>query len=171
MDNWIKKYEEEEETYNKFYKSIVNKINTTTIFLNLNNEIVHIKKEKIDVDNNILKQEQILTYFIKNKRHHKIRYKLISLMSYLINLNKEDINDYIVKEDQTQFLKHYANIENIIVPETIQYFHDVNEIIFILKEKNKNTTNLNTTKKIRFKINNKTNNKINKANNKVTKSN
>ena len=163
MDNWIKNYEKEEEKYEDFYKSPVKKITLTVIFLNLNNEIIKVKKEQKNINDGILNRDSILSYFIRNKTENNKRYKLISLMTYLVDLNKDNIKDYILEEDINLFFKNYSDIQNIIIPDTIKYFHDTNEIYFILKEKT--NVQLNTTKKIKL-----SNKKPDKNKHKFTKS-
>lgn len=153
MNSWIKKYEKDELKYKLFYEKPIQVLNLKVYFLNSNNEIIRSCKEQIDISNNILTKEQILNYFIKYKVNNKISYKLIHFLTYIINLQRDDLVNYIKNENIDYFLNQYSMIDNIKFNNCIEYFHDMNEVIFILKEKNINP--LNTTRKIHFKIFNK----------------
>ena len=84
-----------------------------------------------------------------------IYYKLIHLLTYIVDLRTNDIEKYIENEDVNLFLNTHNDIYEIKLNNSIEYFHDVNELIFILKEKENNlkTNNQSTTKKIRISIN------------------
>jgi len=58
-DEWLQKLEEEEEEYDIFYKEMIDIIQVHYIYIDESKKIYHIKRENIDIDDNILNKEYL----------------------------------------------------------------------------------------------------------------
>ena len=153
MDSWITDYEEKEKKYNSFYNKDIKSIKLKIYFIE-NDEIIRVCKDKIDISNNILKKDQLIKYFFKYKTFESTSYKLVHLLSYIVDLDENDVKNYILNEDVNHFFKKYTELHDINISKSIDFFHNINEIIFVLKQKD--TINaLTQTKKIKLNIFNK----------------
>jgi len=129
------------------------------------NNIEKIKQEKffMNVPNYITREE--ILYLLKKHTilDHK-KYSIFSLLRYNITLNPEDVPKYLnrsneFKENQS-FLTNIKNIDTIFFEKTISIFQDLNDLFFVLYEKqgktldtpisknHKNISNIQNTKKI-----------------------
>ena len=84
-DTWIKEIEEEEKEYNSFYKEQNETIKVFYTYINCENKIYHIKKDNIELDNNILDKITLLYLLKKHQNHNNISHKLISILQYNID--------------------------------------------------------------------------------------
>ena len=93
MDSWITDYEEKEKKYNSFYNKDIKSIKLKIYFIE-NDEIIRVCKDKIDISNNILKKDQLIKYFFKYKTFESTSYKLVHLLSYIVDLDENDVKNY-----------------------------------------------------------------------------
>src|SRR6056300_1625093 len=78
---WINEFKSNEDKYNDFYKEPVNSVIVYLLYVNKENEVQHIHKDRCLIDNNngMLKREIIIA-FIKRYHHlFSINYKLFSI--------------------------------------------------------------------------------------------
>lgn len=149
---WLDDYLKKEEEFNIFYSENVSNVSAIFIYIK-NNDIINIKKQKINVSNNCLKKEKILEYVKKNKKDNK----LIKILKYNFNVTPEQIKKYVVKENFT-FLKNYDKIEDIYWEKTIPLFNSLNSLYFLFMKKSDKTrkiilTNKSKTRKKKFSNN------------------
>jgi hypothetical protein len=157
-DEWIKNFENNDKLYQEFYKDDLYYINLRIIYINRNNEIDKIKNQPflLTSPNKILREE-VIGIIKNNSIDNNIRYSLLSILKYNINLEPDDIKDYLIKNNNNSFLSIVKNIDTIVFEKSISIFHDLNDILFVFYEKSKEILkrNLNTmTKKIFFHHNN-----------------
>lgn len=165
-DEWIKNFEKEDKPYEEFYKEDIFFIYVHFIYINQNNEIEKIKEEKFFMSiPNYITREETLYLLKKNSVLNNTRYSILSLLKYNFHIESEEIKQYISTQDldESLFLTTVKNVDEIRFEKTIDMFHDLNELFFILYENPRKTTNgnnqtkSNTTKKlyIRAKTNKK----------------
>ena len=148
-DSWLEEIEDKEEEYDIFYKEITDIIRVTFIYINENKNIYHIKKDKIDLDDNKLNKENLIFLLKKNKTHNNITHKIISILQYNIDLQPQEINLFLKNPDNFNFLNINENIDTIKWEDTINLFKDMNTLYIIYyKPPNKPKKN---TKKIYIK--------------------
>ena len=157
-DEWIKNFENNDKLYQEFYKDDLYYINLRIIYINRNNEIDKIKNQPflLTSPNKILREE-VIGIIKNNSQDNNIRYSLLSILKYNVNLEPDDIKNYLIKKDNNNFLSVVKNIDTIVFEKSISIFHDLNDILFVFYEKSKEIVkrNLNTmTKKIFFHYNN-----------------
>jgi hypothetical protein len=114
------------------------------IFISSDNEINNIKSKKIIVKNNNINQDIILNEIIENKNNNNnnnnnMGYSLYKLALYEYNNN----------------IINYNSINDIKLNKIIKLYTNLNSLIIILKEKNKNTNNKKSRKVILLSKNKK----------------
>ena len=145
--NWINLYVKNEELYEIFYSKSTNFFNC--IFIYISKKDIHlIKKEKIDINNNIFEKKNLIHIINKNKNNHK----LVGMLQYNFNLKNDDVELFIENSTNFNFLKKYKKIQNIYWDKTIPLFQSLNTLYLLFLE---NPTD-NKTKKMRIKHMNKT---------------
>ena len=148
-DSWLEEIEKEEEEYDLFYKDITDIIRVTYIYVNETKNIYHIKKEKLNLDDNKLNKENLIFLLKKNKTHNNYMHKIISILQYNIDLKAEEVNLFLKNPDNFNFLNINENINTIKWEDTINLFKDMNTLYIIYyKPPNKPKK---TTKKIYIK--------------------
>lgn len=151
-DDWINNFEKSDRLYEDFYKDDLYFINLKFIYINRNNEIDIIKEESFLMSKpNIISREEILeilkiTSFVNDRR-----YTLLSILKYNILLDTDDVKDFIISNEERNYLTKVKNIDTIIFEKTISMFQDLNELNFIFFEKScefKKKDPNNSTKRI-----------------------
>ena len=151
-DEWIKTFENNDKLYQEFYKDDLYYINLRTIYINRNNEIDKIKNESfLLTEPNKISREEILGILKNNSIDNETKYRLLSILRYNINLEPDEIKNYLINKDNQTYLSIIKHIDTITFDKSISMFHDLNDVIFVFYEKSneiiKKDSN-NTTKKI-----------------------
>ena len=151
-DEWINKFEKTDRLYKDFYKDDVYYINLRIIYINRDNEIDKIKNESLLTHYpNKISQEQIFEILKKSALDSERRYSLLSILRYNINLEPDQIKNYLLNGDDKKYLSVIKNIDTIIFEKTINMFQDLNDLIILFYEKSKDLKKPdanNCTKKI-----------------------
>lgn len=156
-DKWITEYENTDKLYKDFYKDNIYYIQLTLIYVNKNNDIDKIKHNPFLLNNpNILTQEELIGILKQNSIVDNKLYSLLSLLRYNIHLNPTDVKHFLKKSEYYDYLSILKNINDIHFEQTIHMFHDLNDMIIIFYEKQKNVipkSSKNITKKVYFNPN------------------
>jgi hypothetical protein len=153
-DDWIVQFEQNDKLYQDFYKENIYYTNLLFFYVNGDFEIVKIKQEPflMSIPNCITKQEMqgiILNAQVDNK----VKYKLLSVIKYNINLNSEDVHLFLNNTDVFNFFTPVNAVSDVYFDKSIQMFHDLNDLIIIFHEKSNNNNN-KTRRNNRSTINN-----------------
>jgi hypothetical protein len=148
--DWIDNYLTLEKEYISFYKEPISYINCKFIYLNDNFEIEKIKKNihYLQEKNKILTQELISIIKQNNSLNH-FTYKIFDIVIFNIDIEPINIKTLFNKQKNNgnKYLINVTNkTEDVVLYETIQYFEDINEIIFVFMPKK---ISFNKTKKIK----------------------
>lgn len=145
---WLEEQEQIEKTYDLYYKTRVDFIWISLLYVN-DKDIVYIKKEKVFLSKGTLSKNTIVKYIHKNKQLNAKLYKLSALAMFNMTITPEQILsfDYI-----GNYFKDIEHIEDIVYLDTITFLTDVNELFILLTP----THSTSTTKKIRITRSNKT---------------
>lgn len=151
-DEWINNFEKTDKLYQDFYKDDLYYVNLRIIYINRNNEIDKIKHESFLLKKpNIILREEMLGILKKNSIDNETKYTLLSILRYNIILEPEEVKNYLMNNDNQDYLSVIKNIDTISFEKSINMFHDLNDVILIFYEKSnelvKNDPN-NTTKKV-----------------------
>ena len=161
---WLEDFDKLNTDYNNYYKEDLTFIIIKSLYVNKNNEIEKIKQEKLLLSNKgkIIKEE--LLNIIKNNTFiNKIKYSLLYILKFNIDIEPNEIKNLFKKSAKKQmhnYLVSVKNIDTITFNKSITMFHDINELIIIFYEKqytnhNKNEMLNNKTKKIFINSQNK----------------
>lgn len=163
IDNsWITKFKEEESEYNNFYKEQPTSVKLYFMYVNKENIIDFIKTENILLNNNADLEKNHLIFLIKkNQINHNIKYKLLSLLKFNIDIEPIEVLSMNTThyQDPTKYLSNERFLQDIHFNDTVCIFQDINSLFFIFKEqsqenfKSKESSSQSTTKKIFFNTN------------------
>ena len=151
-DDWINNFYNTDKLYKDFYKDDLYYVNLKIIYINRENEIDKIKFEPFLMSQkNIITREEILEILKKNLVDNERRYSLLSMLRYNINLEPDEIENYLKNGDDLKYLSVIKNIDTITFEKSISMFHDLNDLILILYKKSNEIKAIdpnNSTKKI-----------------------
>ena len=155
LDNeWIKEFKKKEECYNDFYKEKVEHIKLFFLYIGSTNVLETIKKDSIVLDSDgILKKDTIISLIKTNQIYNSIKYRLLSLVRFNIDIEPEEINKFVYdKDDQDvkRFITSEKYLNDIKYSNTISIFQDLNCLYFM--STSRSTTSMSTTSMSRSKI-------------------
>ena len=135
-DTWINNIEKEENLYNRFYKESNDAINIFFVYINNSNEIYHIKKDNINLDNNVLDKLTLIYLLKKYRIYNNTKHKIISIIQYNIDLEPKELPSYLKKQEDYNFLYIKSKIVEIKWDDTINLFKDLNSLYILFYESN-----------------------------------
>jgi hypothetical protein len=151
-DEWINNFEITDKLYEDFYKDDLYYVNLRVIYVNKDNEIDKLKCESfLLTKKNYITREEILGILKKNSIDNERMYSLLSILKYNMTLEPDDVKNYLINDDNQNYLSVIKNIDTIQYDKSISMFHDLNDLILIFYEKSKETLKKeqkNNTKKI-----------------------
>ena len=158
--SWIKEFEKLDNEYKMYYTEDISFIRIHTIYINTNNEIDKIREEKLLLKTHgTLDKEELLTIIKHNSFSNEIKYSLLSILKFNINIEPIFLNTFLRNKNPAigaPFLQSIKHIDTIKFEKSISMFHDINELIIIFHQK--------VYKPINFGSSNKdTNNKTKKV--------
>ncbi len=142
---WLNEYINKEKEFNIFYNDKVSFFNAIFIYIK-KNEIIQIKKEKINLDDVCFEKDKLNNLINKYKKNNK----LAKILKYNFNVKENEIKNYVKNEKNTKIMKFYDKIEDIYWEKTIPLFSSLNSLYFIF------VNNKSKTKKIKIFNKNKT---------------
>lgn len=150
-DDWIKEFETTDKLYSDFYKDDLYYTNLYFVYINKNNEIEKIKCESfIMSEKNCITREEIIQILNNNSVLEKTKYSILSILRYNITLDEYDVKNFLSSNENEiigyneKFLNPIKNIDAIYFGKTINMFQDLNDVMFIFKEKTNENKKLNT---------------------------
>lgn len=150
--DWIEEYENEDSSYELFYPEALSKIKVNILYVNTRNELEKMREELIylSVPNRITKEE-LLRVIKRYDISDTIKYKLVSILVYNVDIQHNELKNYLYGPDKYNFITSLRNIEDYELKPTLKYLEKVNNlyIIFSEKEKEKEKEEDTTIKKIR----------------------
>tara|TARA_Y100000590_G_scaffold406421_1_gene495712 strand:+ start:361 stop:846 length:486 start_codon:yes stop_codon:yes gene_type:complete len=145
---WLEEFKKKENPYNQFYKTNLSFINVILIHVNQQQEIVHLKTQKIYITKNIFNKNDFFTILKNNLTFNNKRYFFDSCIQYNFTLNPGDVQHYLKNYDLYDFINTIHSIDDIYFEKTIEIFHNMNTLYFLFVEEN---TKKNTTRKVYIK--------------------
>jgi hypothetical protein len=157
--SWIESYENIEKGYEMFYKENINTINITLIYVNRKLEIDKIAQHNLNLKKyNFISKEEILNIIKSNSDIGNIKYKLLSLLTYNIDINHDGLKSFLESDvvgTNDTFLHSLSSMQDVILSPAIQLFHDINSLILvyyetqpIMDDQRKGSSSKTTTKKV-----------------------
>jgi len=151
-DSWIKEFKEREDIYNDFYKEETSNIKLYFLYVNTSNTLESVKSDTLILEEKgIVTKDQLVSIIKRNQRSNSIRYRLLSLIKFNIDVEPNDMLTFIQEDDKSgdSFTTSEKYLNDIKFNDTICMLQDLNSLFFVFYEdKRKNTHS--TTKKIIF---------------------
>ncbi|MFY7731208.1 MAG: hypothetical protein ACOVRN_16945 [Flavobacterium sp.] len=137
-DNWIRAFEETDKIYEDFYKDDLYYVNIRVIYVNRDNEIAKVKHETLLLTKpNVVSREDVVGILKKNTIDNARKYDILSILRYNINLEPDEVQGYLAEDDKLTFLSVIKHIDEITFDKSISMFHDLNDLVFVFYESNK----------------------------------
>ena len=128
--------------YAQFYSEIVESIKVYNIYISKKNKIEAINKHILLLDNGVLSKKNLVELINTNKTKDSIKYKLVSLLKYNIDIKPESIYDFLENKLNNIFLLKINTLKDIVYNKTITFFQDINSLYIIFYEKDNDNDNI-----------------------------
>ena len=139
--SWLESMDTSPEAPTKYFKTDMEDITIFFIYVNKSSAIFKIEKEKYVLEKvekkRVLKKEVLIKAIQKRRNPEpKIRYKLKELLIHSVNINPNEIPDYVknTNDSPEKNIEPIEIIEDIIFCECLPIFHKVNNCFVILEE-------------------------------------
>ena len=144
--NWLIDITKLKTDHKIFNKKTSNVLKSIIMYVNSNNDIINIVKNKRKlINNNIVTKDELIDLLIENKKNNNINYNSYKIMKFNIDLNVDQLESFIKDDTETHneyFTDCYNNISDIIFEESM--FTNFNYLFIILKEKVQTNPNSKT---------------------------
>jgi hypothetical protein len=142
--SWVKHFKKEEQNYSEYYKEEVMNITLFFLYVGKNKEVETISNEQFLLEKNSIIAKDQLIQIIKQKQNIQllnkktIKYNLLSLYKFNIDLETEEINTFISQKSDLEtahrFFQTEKYLNDIKYNNTIHLFQDLNSLFFIFQE-------------------------------------
>tara|TARA_B100001057_G_scaffold181878_1_gene182634 strand:- start:117 stop:659 length:543 start_codon:yes stop_codon:yes gene_type:complete len=132
--SWMEMLEKEEEDYKSFYKENVDIVKVFYTYVDSNNNIYYVKKDNLFIENNKINRDELIYILKKNKLNNNKNHKLISVLQYNIDLEPEDVLNYLKFKEKYNFLTIVSKINDILWNDTISIFKNLNSLHIVYYE-------------------------------------
>jgi len=132
--SWMEMLEKEEEDYKSFYKENVDIVKVFYTYVDSNNNIYYVKKDNLFIENNKINRDELIYILKKNKLNNSKNHKLISVLQYNIDLEPEDVLNYLKFKEKYNFLTIVSKINDILWNDTISIFKNLNSLHIVYYE-------------------------------------
>ena len=152
--SWIENFDAIDAEYKNYYCEDILFISFLFIYVDVNNEIVKLKKDKLILcEPGKIKKEELIRII----KHNQIScYNLTSIFNFIIDITPQNLKTFL-KSNKTIDIKPVSNIGDIKLDKSISMFQDLNNIIVLFSQKNKLQTNKKSKKAFQnIHIHNKT---------------
>jgi hypothetical protein len=152
--NWINEYDQLQSINSNPLREHMNSIGAYFIYINPNDYIENVVFEKIvlelDSENksSIIRKETILKIIQSKKNTIDSKYKLIDILSFVIDIEPENIQSFLKNDlekmnfnncfDSKTFMKIIPIFNDIHIDKSIFVFHNINSLFFFFKESENN---------------------------------
>lgn len=149
---WVNELSESINQYKYFYKEPCSKIYVYYLYISKTNELTHVKKERIELQNGICKCDIIM------QKNELKDYTLESISKFNIDIEPQEIvNGVFFKErsgarDLTSYFLSYNRLQDIHYKDTVKFLQKVNTLFVLLKEKIKGEKSGKKTKRVSFML-------------------
>ena len=133
---WIKDIDNEYKDY-KIFQSQKNKIlKTVIIYINNENEIIHVLKDKSTLQKeNLVTKDELINLLINKKKYNNIVYNDYKIMKFNPTISVNDLEEFMESSDLSYntYTDTYKNVSDIHFKDSM--FEDLNMLFIILKER------------------------------------
>lgn len=117
-----------------FKNTPVTTVTIINLYVNLDNEIIFKKCNKISLENNCIRKERLINLINSNKIHNNTRYCLNAILKYNFDINSQEITNFIKPDHAPKsYLTNHNHLYDIKFNDTMPYFYDMNSILILYK--------------------------------------
>jgi hypothetical protein len=140
--NWIQEYDSLQSIYTTPLREHMKSIGAYFVYINPNDYIENIIFETIHFKINIhdkfsiITKESLLKIIQSKKRVLDLKYKLLDILSFVIDIEPENIQSFnnTHLDNSRTFLKNASIFNDIHIDKSIFVFHNINSLFFFFKE-------------------------------------
>jgi hypothetical protein len=142
--NWIQEYDSLQSISTTPLRELMTSIGAYFVYINPNDYIENILFETIDLEFDIdhdskfsiITKEAVLKIIQYKKRVLDLKYKLVDILSFVIDIEPENIQSFnkMDLDDSRTFLKNIPIFNDIRIDKSIFVFHNINSLFFFFKE-------------------------------------
>jgi hypothetical protein len=157
--SWINEFETVDKEYKDYYTEDLTVIKTHCIYVNKNNEIDRVLEDTLLLKTpGLLSKEEIVSLIKHNMICNQVKYSLLYILKYNINLDPIYLKTFIKSKDPlsvigSNYLSSVKNIDDVKFDKSISMFHDLNEVLIIFYNKGPIITDHNRLETRRIYIN------------------
>ena len=122
----------QENKYDTFYRTSVNEVKATFIFVDKDNTVIHMKRENVKINSGIFKRIKIVDLIRKYRKLNNQTYSLYALLQYNYSISPDRVLQNRLG-DRDEFFKVITHIQDVFFEKTIDYFNSINDLIFVMK--------------------------------------
>ena len=156
--SWIEEFETLDKEYKDYYTEDIAAIKFHCLYINKEDEIERVLENKLILKNpGIISKEEILGLIKHNMVFNEVKYSLLYLLKFNINLEPVYLKTFIRSKEPlvnigNQFIQSIKNIDEIKLDKSISMFHDLNDLLIIFHDKtNSSSTNISYHNKVKTK--------------------
>ena len=130
-ESWIKNFKHQDKQRDDEV------INLTLFYLYVNryNHLVDVKEGPTYIlQSKIFDKSELIHNIKTNSFHNNQKYKLLSILKYNVDIDINNLDDFIHKDQTGKFMSPLKNLENITFSKSIKMFNDLNSIFLIFHE-------------------------------------
>lgn len=145
QESWLKNFKEQ--NYIKNREETIN-INFFYIYVNRQNTLEIIRQGPTYIlQSNTFDRKDLIQNIKENSYVNKQKYKLLSIMKYNIDVDSNNLEDFLNKDTYEKYSELIKNIDGIEFTKSTKMFNDLNSIFIIYHE----NASPSLTKKIKLK--------------------
>jgi hypothetical protein len=128
-----------DDEYDAFYKDAVQAVRLIFLYINEQRELIYSKKCILPLENEVITKSQLIYLLKQHAIYNKIKYYPKHLLQYNIGLDTEDVQPFIEEPENYNFMRGVQYLNGIHWKKTIKFFHSLNSLYIIMKERKKTT--------------------------------
>jgi len=168
--SWLNNFKKAEANYNAYYKEHVTSVNVFLLYVNKANELIAVDKKHCLLEEANIKKERIIKLIKDYQWRDEVKYKLDSLLRFNMDLNPEEISDFVYESashesashepvehesaSHGRFLSTEKYLQDIHYNSSIPIFHDLNAFYVLFLEEH-TQPKMNQTKRIKMTVKHK----------------
>jgi len=141
---WFEKQIEIEKKYDNFYNTSVDNVKATIVYVNENNTVSCIKREKVSINNGIFPRSKIVDLVKNYRKLNNDTYSLYAILQFNYDVSPDRVIDGKIGIGD-EFFNIITHIQDVYFNKTIDMFKDLNDLTIVMKPK---SNNRNLTKRV-----------------------
>jgi hypothetical protein len=130
-ESWIKNFKHQDKQKDD---DVIN-LNLFYLYVNRYNHLIDVKEGPTYIlQSKIFDKSELIHNIKTNSFHNNQKYKLLSMLKYNIDIDINNLDEFINKDQSGKFMSPLSNLENVNFSKSIKMFNDLNSIFLIFHE-------------------------------------